>query len=65
MSSAQPKGELHFDVHFADKETGPARLGDLSRDSVLIKDEAGSPHLQQLCLHPESGFLNLGKEISF
>lgn len=45
VSSVQPKGELHFDVHFADKEMGPERSGDLSRDSALIKDEAGSPHL--------------------
>lgn len=43
MSSVQPNGGLHFAVHFADKEMGPERSGDLSRDSALIKDEAGSP----------------------
>lgn len=32
MSSAQPEGELRFDVHFADKEMSPERSGDLSRD---------------------------------
>lgn len=48
MSSAQPRGELHFDVHFVGK-WGPERSDDLSRDPSL---GAGNPPLAAL---PGSG----------
>lgn len=41
VSSAQPKDELHFDVHFVGK-WGPERSDDLSRDSSLGAG-AGNP----------------------
>lgn len=59
MSSAQPKGELHFDVHFVGKwgQRGQMTCPGTHRGELKI-------HLLQLCLAPGSEFSRLGKETS-